>query len=156
MTIAEPVSGSVVSSSAFGIPVADSANSQITKYAAACSAITTVGGPVNDITGCTVTFTTVNANAFYICWGVFDFSKTANAITGFGVLDVDGVDQSGLGIFSDGTNTIADRASVAQTWVGNLAAGSHTLKLQCFRTGGLGTMNANATHTTITVLVVDK
>jgi hypothetical protein len=116
----------------------------------------TAPGSAQDCTGATVTFTIYGASAFVFVTGVFDMSKTAAAMQGYGLLNVDGTVQTPVALYSDASNTISDRCTVSQTWIVSLTAGSHTLKLQSYRTGGAGTFAVNATHTTINVLIVDK
>jgi hypothetical protein len=121
----------------------------------AATATLTLTTSLADIAGCTTTFSVTGAHAFALVVGAFDMSKTAVAAAAVGVLVVDGSVQAAQAQFSDFSNTISDRTTVSETWIVPLAAGSRTLKLQASRTPGSGTVNANITNTTMSVLVVD-
>lgn len=150
MSITEPVSGSTISSAAFGIPEARVANGFINNGSAACTLALTLTGTLQDVAGCSKTFTIVNGNAFAICWGTFD---SANSVTtsnnvGVGQLMVDGVSQSGEAHWDDRVS----RTTAQQHWTVPLTAASHTIKLQ--GKGG-GVMTLQTIHTKLTIVVFD-
>lgn len=120
-----------------------------------CSANLTLGTSLADVANCTTTFSVTGAHAFAFVVGAFDLSKTAVAAAAVGALVVDGVTQPAQANFSDNSNTVSERGTVAQTWVVALAAGSHTLKLQSSRTPGTGTVVCNSGNTSFSVLVID-
>lgn len=107
-----------------------------------------------DITGATVTFSTAKANARYAVTASFYFSAgTGGGGVASGKLNVDGTNQAATANFTGATTL--DRASVAQSWTGTLAAtGSHTLKLRHVFSG-TGVFSVNPTHTTITVQIFE-
>lgn len=121
-------------------------------FAAACSGSVALTTTEADITGATVTFSTVKANAKYMVIASFYMSAVVgNSAVASGKLNVDGANQSGSANFT-GVST-NERASVAQSWSGTLASpGSHTLKLRGVLSAGTG-VTVNSTHTTITVFV---
>ena len=91
----------------------------------------TLNGPqtATDITGASITLTTLTNDAVFTAVGTFDFDLTGATTGGAsGRLVVDGVAEAELATF--GAEVTTDRASPGQTWHGTLpAAGSHTLKL---------------------------
>jgi hypothetical protein len=110
-----------------------------------------------DVAGATVTFTTTRPNARYMCIGTFYFSALlANSSIASGKLSVDGAtNQSRFANFT-GSNTVPDRGTMSQTWVGTLAsAGSHTLKLRGVHLTTSNAVRVNSSHTTITVMVFE-
>lgn len=123
---------------------------------AQASADTTLGAEA-DLTGVTVTFTTANANVKVMVKAQVDVDFSgASATTGTTCyLNVDGTNTTGQVVYV-GTTT-AQRASVHQCWVVNLAAaGSHTLKIRGTKYSGTMTANAHQTHTSITCFVLDR
>lgn len=123
-------------------------------FASACSANVDVTTTEVDITGATVTFSTLKANAQYMCIGSFYFSMIA-ASTGLalGKLNIDGTNQGSFVNFT-GLSSTPERHNLAQCWSGTLAAaGSHTFKLRGVGSAAVAAQRVNATHTTITVLV---
>ncbi|MDX2679300.1 hypothetical protein [Streptomyces soliscabiei] len=105
--------------------------------AAATSALPVATTTYADIPGCSITFTTAVAGATYKAWGTFDcnVTTTSGSILMVGHLLVDGVVDTGIAVY--GMDTL-DRATIAMTWKGTLAAaGSHTLKLQGALTSAL-------------------
>jgi hypothetical protein len=108
-----------------------------------------------DITGATVTFTTLRPNARYLCMGSFYFSAIgASGHIASGKLSVDGTTQTPAANFT-GDNATPARTNSSQTWSGTLAtAGSHTLKLRGV-SGAAGVHRVNAGSTTITVFVFE-
>lgn len=126
------------------------------QLSAACSSPVTVSGTTPaDITGCTITFTTANANASVLIIGVFDtLVATTGAPVATGNCVVDGSAQPGQATHDQ--NTLNKRDTVSQVWnVALPAAGSHTIKLQGALSGAGGSTTFNATHTTLTLLVMD-
>jgi hypothetical protein len=109
-----------------------------------------------DIPGATLTFTTTVPNATAIVDAAFDFSKTAHALAASGALLVDGVMQTAGCQFSDAANVISERMTLGQTWRVVLAsAGSHTCKLQAWKSAAVGVLNANNPNTKIRVQVFE-
>lgn len=109
-----------------------------------------------DLTGTSLTFTTLYANTKVTIWGCFDVSYTSLSDTAIGTklfvgtCLVDGVTLSGEAHFN-GT-----RATVFQEWITTLvAAGSHTIKLQGLVTASLtGACQTNSIHTKWHALVL--
>ena len=122
-------------------------------FAAACSGNVALTTTEVDITGATVTFSTVKANAKYLVIASFYMSSVVGGTAvAAGKLNVDGSNQPAFANYT-GVST-NERANVAQSWSGTLAAaGSHTLKLRGVLSAGTG-VTVNATHTTINVLVL--
>jgi hypothetical protein len=109
-----------------------------------------------DVTGATLTFTTLKANARFMCTGSFYFSSIA-ASTGVaaGKLSVDGVVQPAFANFT-GDSTTPSRVNSAQSWIGTLAAaGSHTLKLRAVGSAAVAAQRTNATSTSLTIMVFE-
>jgi hypothetical protein len=110
-----------------------------------------------DVTGATLTFTTLKANARFMCTASFYFASigVANSGVASGKLYVDNVVQAGFANFT-GDSATPDRMNLSQTWIGTLAAaGSHTLKLRAVGSAAVAAQRTNATSTTITVLVFE-
>jgi hypothetical protein len=110
-----------------------------------------------DITGATLTFTTLKANARFMCTGSFYFASigVANSGVASGKLFVDNVVQAGFANFT-GDSATPDRMNLSQTWIGTLAAaGSHTLKLRAVGSAAVAAQRTNATSTTLTVMVFE-
>lgn len=122
---------------------------------AACSTNVALTTTEVDITGATITFSTTKTNARYLVMASFYMAATAgNVNVATGKLNVDGVNQAAQANFT-GTTTL-DRANVAQSWRGTLAAaGSHTFKLRGVMSAGTG-VTVNATHTAFTVMVFES
>lgn len=122
--------------------------------AAASGTLSATTTTAADITGATVTFTTVNANAVALVIGVFDVNTTATGSTAVGTCVADGATQNSEAIHA--LTTLNSRETVSQAWnVALASAGSHTIKLQGALSTASGTASFGATHTTITVLVLD-
>ncbi len=124
---------------------------------AAATAGLTLSTTATDITGATVTFTTVNDDVDVLIIGTFDAQcntvSGSTVIQGFCVVD-GGAAESGVALFL--ATASAQRATVVQTWKVTLAAaGSHTIKLQGNKTAAVGTYTIVQTHTKISVLVLD-
>jgi hypothetical protein len=124
---------------------------------AACSApVTVTGTAMTDIPGCSITFSTVNANASVLVTGVFDAQAVtmSGAAVATGNCAVDGTLQPGQATHDE--IAVGDRGTVSQVWNVTLAAaGSHLIKLQGALSGASGSTQFNATHTTLTLLVLD-
>lgn len=125
---------------------------QPAEYSALCTVDLPAGSTGVDITGATVTFTTINANAAFTARATFDVDLTGAATTtSTGFLVVDGAVQSAEAHFAAEVST--DRGTCYQQWTGTLATpGSHTIKLR-------GTTGANVTmrltHTNLTVTITE-
>jgi len=115
----------------------------------------TLSTSVQDVAGCTITFSVSGAHAFAAVSAAFDFQPTISSagINAVGYLTVDGSSRSQQAIWTD--NGANSRQTTPQSWLVALSAGSHTLKLQANKTGAAGTHVANSPHTNMTVLVVD-
>ncbi|WP_274031496.1 hypothetical protein [Streptomyces sp. MMBL 11-1] len=115
------------------------------EYIAAASGPLTASTTYALIPGCTITVTTVAANATWSATGVFDCNVTTAHTTNLmvGRLTVDGVAESGLSIHAMDT---LDRDTVAMLWGGGTlsAAGNHTFNMEGVinGAGGAGTFNA--------------
>lgn len=122
--------------------------------AAMTGAAVTVPAVEADVAGAAVTFNTTRANARYVVTASFYFgATTGGGGVAAGKLNVDGANQAAFANFTGATNL--DRANVAQSWTGTLAAvGSHTLKLRHVMTGA-GVFGLNPTHTTLTVQIFE-
>lgn len=120
-----------------------------------CTADTTLGAEA-DVTGCTITFTTVHANAKVKVDGVGWFTSSAFTTLGDAYLrlTVDGVNQSRTSVI--GCRTASDSLCAKGTWSFTLAAaGSHTIKMRCTKASGTWTGKFIATHTAFTGIVLD-
>lgn len=121
-----------------------------------CTGATTVTTSLADVTGATVTFTTVNANAFaQVIWTMDITVTVAGAgVVAIGQMNYDGVDVSTRqALFSledvhRATLTQRDNITLA-------AAGSHTIKMRTQKTGAGGTAQLQTNHTGFTVLLYD-
>src|SRR5437899_2606605 len=84
-----------------------------------------LAGTLQDVAGCTKTFTIVNANAFAVCFGTFDSSNTVTASSNVAVGSpvVDGVVQTGEAHWDDRVQRVTAYQSSTVT---GPAAGSHT------------------------------
>lgn len=125
-------------------------------YSAACDALSNFQGVEADLSGATVTFTTTVPSA-YMASIVIDarLNVADSAIVGVGKLFIDGVDAGPEAIYSPSNIAAGGRATVAQYYVGSLAAGSHTFKIRIVRVGGADShLQCNATHSTVSVMVV--
>lgn len=116
----------------------------------------TLTGSAQDVAGATLTVTVGGADAVALVSATFDFAQTActAATTEVGQLVVDGVAQDGQALLAQ-ADVNSQRATVAQSWLIPLAAGTHTLKLQAFRIGGTGTFVCYGTHTQMTALILN-
>lgn len=123
--------------------------------AAASGSLTSTTATVNDITGATVTFNTVQLSANILVWGVFDISVgTSAASLAYGYCTADGNQQTARAVMQ--LVTVGLRDTVTQVWQVTLSgAGSHTVKLQGSLNGSAGSATFNQTNTTITVQVYD-
>lgn len=115
----------------------------------------TLSTSVQDVPGCTLTFSVAGAHAFVMVVGTFDFQPSVSSAgnNAVGYLTVDGSARSQQAIWTD--NGANSRDTTPQSWIVPVAAGSHTVKLQANKTGAGGTHTANSPHTTMTILVVD-
>jgi hypothetical protein len=120
-----------------------------------CTSTLTLTTTVQDVAGCTLTFTLAGAHGFALVVGTFDFQPTATSAgnIAIGALMADAATQSQQVIWSD--NGANSRGTLSQSWVVPLAAGSHTLKLRASKVASGGTHVANSSHTNLSVLVVD-
>jgi hypothetical protein len=120
-----------------------------------CTSTLTLTTTVQDVAGCTLTFTLAGAHGFALVVGTFDFQPTATSAgnIAIGALMADATTQSQQVIWSD--NGANSRGTLSQSWVVPLAAGSHTLKLRASKVAAGGTHVANSSHTNMSVLIVD-
>ena len=110
---------------------------------------------VTAITGATLTFTTVTANANVMITGVFWIvTATAGSGTAVGHCHVDGADQAAQALWA--LSTLSASGTVSQTWNVSLATpGSHTINLLGALSSASGVASFNPTDTNITALVLD-
>jgi len=108
------------------------------------------------VPGCTVTLPTITANARYKVKVACDFGCTsAGTATAVGALYINGTIQTGQALL--GINGTDDRATVFQTYSGILAtAGNYTFALRARKDAASGTMAAFATHTCLTVEILES
>lgn len=127
------------------------ANGHYNDGSAACTAALNLTTSLQDITGCSKTFSVVGAHSIAMCFATFDNASTVGTgnNVGVGSLVVDGSVQTGEAHWDDRTS----RTTAYQSWTVSLAAGSHTIKLQA-KTGG-GTQQIQTIHTKLTVIVFD-
>lgn len=113
-------------------------NTNITKLLSARGSVAsaTVTTTIADFSGCTLTFTTAEANTKVLITGVFDVESTGTTDIFTGYCDVDGSSQTYTATLK-GTC----RASVTQQWLVTLAsAASHTIKLRVQKTNNSNTV----------------
>lgn len=127
------------------------ANGFFSNDSKACTAALSLTTSLQDITGCSKTFSVVGAHSIALCFATFDNASTVGTgnNVGVGSLVVDGSLQTGEAHWDDRTS----RTTAYQSWTVSLAAGSHTIKLQA-KTGG-GTQQLQTIHTKLTVIVFD-
>lgn len=126
------------------------------RSAAASAPVTVSGTTPSDIPGATVTITTANPNASVMVTGVFDAQcvTSSGVAVALGTCVVDGSTQTGEATHDQ--VAVGNRGCVSQVWNVSLpTAGSHTIKLQGVLSGAAGSTTFNATHTTITLMVLD-
>lgn len=118
---------------------------------ARCTAITTPAvTTVVDITGASFVWNQPYSTATWMAWAFYDFlHSSATQSTAVGLLNVDGVAQTGQALFN--AATINERATVGQVWAGTgLTVGNHTFKLQ-MQVLTASTFAAQAEHTHLLV-----
>ena len=124
-------------------------------YEASASSSLTLTTTLTDVTGASITLTTLTDGALYIAEAVFDMN-VATAASGQlaeGHLGVDGSDQTARALRQ--MNAV-DRATVAQRWRGTLvSAGSHTFKLRGLKSGASGVASIVTTHTKLQVTIYE-
>lgn len=105
--------------------------------------------------GVSITFTTENASALVLAFGVFDMAvHTASSNFAVGHCIVDGSDQTSQAVSS--MTTVGQRGTQSQNWAASLAsAGSHTVKLQAGLSASGGQMDIKTTHTTLLLIIFD-
>lgn len=121
-------------------------NLKTKKYNAVGTGGPLVGPQSNaDVTGCTITLTTLTDGASYTAWIVIDHDKTtANSSVNFGRLNVDGVNATPT--TGSAQDAVTDRTVAGQNYQGTLAtAGSHTLKVVASPPTGNQVLNTNTT-----------
>jgi hypothetical protein len=107
-----------------------------------------------DVPGVSIpTLTVAGSNAFAVCIGTFDFdaSATGSAVAQ-GRLSIDGATQT---MEAHGPIASVARVTAEMTWLVPLLPGSHALKLRAAKSGAVGTVQTRATHTNLTVILVD-
>jgi hypothetical protein len=126
-------------------------------HEACCSGAKTIGTSLEDVTGASVTFTTTTAGAYaHVVW-VADHSITGASAGVIAIvqLNVDGATDSSRQLLCSLDDT--RRITVMQQAKVSLPdAGSHTIKLQCQKTGAGGTDQLQAGHTNLTVVVYEN
>lgn len=106
-----------------------------------------------DITGASLTITTVLANAFWFAWASFDFNWATASNDAVGELLLNNVAQTGQDIYGPSS---AGRAVVGQSWRGPAAiAGAFTFKLRASKSGAGGVVSALSVHTTLRVMMIE-
>jgi hypothetical protein len=98
------------------------------------------------LTGGSFTVTLPSAT-YFEATAIFDLESTvAGAAIGQGFLYIDSVQQTGQALQSFVTVT---RATVAQQWQGDLAAGTHLFELYAGKSAAAATARCNAIHTNV-------
>lgn len=110
----------------------------------------TLSTTITDVAGATITRNSPVAETVLVM-AAMDFNTSALG-TGYstGFLDVDGVDQTGQVI--GGRRSTLVRVTASQIWLVSVAAGSHTYKLQAYKTVNDGTTTVEVTHTSIVII----
>lgn len=121
-----------------------------------CNVATTITTSLADVTGATVTFTTVNDNATALVTWTADHNVT---VAGAGVVAITQMNYDGTDVNTrQGLFSLDDvhRACIAQSDTVTLAtAGSHTIKMRCQKTGAGGTDQLQTNHTQFSILLFD-
>lgn len=129
------------------------AASRVQAYRGACSAsMNPSNATISQVTGASVTFTTTGLHGFALIWSVFDIDNPTAATTFIGYTYIDGAINDAQ-VIKDCTTV--DRSTLMQVIPTPLPAGTHTIDLRASKTAAAGTLVVQATHTTVTVLVVD-
>lgn len=124
-------------------------------YEAVCTASLSLTAAAADVTGASVTLTTVAPDAVCIAVWFVDFDAiTANTAVGIVTANVDGVDQTPNAIFEIDANNNR-RGTVGQLYRTTLpSAGSHTIKLRGQAASGTdNALRVNTTHTRLLVTI---
>lgn len=154
-THANTAGGGTLGSSAFQDASVLSRNLKPTYGRLQATSNLTLSTALQDIPGCTVTFSPATASNVLV-WGVFAANGNSAVTAGDlmqGALVVDGTAQGSSATFV--FSTITARATVTQVWLIALSAASHTIKLQAqninHSTGLIDTV-----HTSMTYLVLSQ
>lgn len=107
-----------------------------------------------DLTGGSIAFTVIGANAKVAWWTVFDVNVTVAGIgNGFGSVKLDGVELLPRGVVGDGLF----RGTVGAHGVSSVGVGTHTIKLVAYKlnAGGTASVVEGSRNTGLTILVQD-
>lgn len=115
------------------------------------AAAITFTSTAQDLTGTSLTFSTVYANTKAMIWGTFDLQGTGTSDIGIGTAVLDGTT-----LPSGEAHYIGNgRATVFQQWIATLASpGAHTLKLQGKNNNNTATLSSFPAHTKWHMLVL--
>lgn len=126
-----------------------------TSGAARSTAAVNLSATYKDITGCSVDISCDIASTVIVT-GIFEFYGVVLASGNvYGLLDVDGTDQSGLACV-DSNSTSAVKATIGQVWSVNVTAGVHTFKLQAKTSVDNGSEYCNATNSCLLYEVISQ
>jgi hypothetical protein len=122
-------------------------------YSAVGSGVVAASSTGAPVTGASVTFTTLQANATYVAHTVFDVDLIGSTtVTLTARLYVDGAAKTPLATYAAQIST--DRATVPQNYSGTLAAaGSHTLDIRV-TTGA--NQNVQGVNSSIVVVIYEQ
>ncbi len=144
------------------VPVGATALSVTTSVGSGtCSLATAIGALYVDVTGASVSFTTVGTSASLLIFGSADF-QLAGAASGGTIIAcqamLDGVLRNSVAVYSDdGSATQRVTAGINPLRVGPLAVGAHILKLQTGRLAGAGAnWQVGAASSSIGYVLVDQ
>jgi hypothetical protein len=115
----------------------------------------TLSGAFQVVPGMTLSVTLANANAFVMVEINVDFSSTVAAAGGFlqAVIAIDAAVQPSFNALQDYSTTYSNRTTSA-TWLGKLAAGSHTIDVRALQSGA-GQGFVVGINSYLTVMVFD-
>jgi hypothetical protein len=116
---------------------------------ATCDSLLALTTTPADVSGTTLSITTLTPNAKWSATAFFDAQILgANNNTPRGWLRVDGVDPTSMALYSANFASSNNRATIGQTYEGTLTtAGSHTFVLRGDVTAGSGQWRFNILHT---------
>jgi hypothetical protein len=141
--------GSTVGSGGSGRGIA------LVEYVAATGNLNLNAGAAT-VPGTTINFTVPSPNSILMAWWIADIEVLGTtATTGEVRLSVDGLPVNPQVIITQTGAAIGFRATLAQQTVRAIAAGAHTISLNGIRVSGVDNqLRANATHTTLTIMVL--
>jgi len=141
--------GSTVGSSGSGRGIA------LVEYVAATGNLN-LNAAAATVPGTTINFTVPSPNSILMAWWIADIEVLGTtATTGEVRLSVDGLPVNPQVIITQTGASIGFRVTLAQQTVRAIAAGAHTISLNGIRVSGVDNqLRANATHTTLTIMVL--